>query len=330
MTNIYNFFKNALPKTIDFFKNPAVFIYLLAVILCTIPLKASFLSIAIIIFVFTAIFHKQSTKANFNTFLILPILFYVLMILSLIWTRDYKLTMNGLQKELPFLFIPLAFLFIPRLTKKAAYKIFRIFSLSMAVYGLYYLINALLRYISTGNSGVFFYHELVTIQLNAIYVSIFASFGVFYFISLKTKTIVDKIALFILLIIVFLLSSKSIITIDFILIICYYSFFAAIPQSVKTTTIITVTSFLVFSIFFVKEVKERFLLEYETAFIDNTINKKIGNQNEKVYNVSLKQAWEVDQFQANHFFPGTAIRVYQFRIFIEMLQENPIFSQVLV
>ncbi len=105
--------------------------------------------------------------------------------------------MNGLQKELPFLFIPLAFLFIPRLTKKAAYKIFRIFSLSMAVYGLYYLINATLRYISTGNSGVFFYHELVTIQLNAIYVSIFASFGVFYFISLKTKTIIDKIALFI-------------------------------------------------------------------------------------------------------------------------------------
>ncbi len=129
----------------------------------------------------------------------------------------------------------------------------------------------------------------------------------------------------ILVIVVFLLSSKSIITIDFILVVCYYSFFADIPKSVKSTTLITVTGFLLFSLVFVKEVKERFLLEYETAFIDNTVNKKIGDQNAKVYNVSLKQAWQVDKFQQNHFFPGTAMRVYQFRIFVEMLQENPIF-----
>lgn len=325
MTNIYNFLKHAWTKTIDFFKNPSVFIYLLAVILITIPLKTIFVSISIITFVVVALFHAKKNKIVFNKFLILPILFYVLMVLSLFWTRDYKLTMNGLQKELPFLFIPIAFLFIPRFSRVEAYKIFRFFSISMAIFGVYYFVNATIRYIATGNSSVFFYHELVTAQLNAIYVSVFASFGVFYFISLKTRMFIDKLALAILIVLVFLLSSKSIITIDFILIICYYSFFAPIPKSVKSTTLLAVTSFLVFSLFFVKEVKDRFLLEYETAFIDNTVNKKIGNLDEKVYNVSLKQAWEVDKFQPNHFFPGTAIRIYQIRIFGEMLQENPIF-----
>jgi O-antigen ligase len=324
MTNIYNFFKNALPKTIDFFKNPSVFIYLLAAILIAIPLKNIFVSIGIIVFVATSLFYVKRTSITFNKFLILPILFYILMAFSLLWTHDCKLTMNGLQKELPFLFIPLAFLFIPKINKKDSYKIFRFYSLSMAFYGLYYLLHAFYRYIISGNPDVFFYHELVTAELNAIYVSIFASFAVFYFVSISKKLLIDKIALTILVIVVFLLSSKSIITIDFILVVCYYSFFADIPKAVKTTTLITVTSFLVFSLVFVKEVKERFLLEYETAFVDNTVSKKTENQKDKVYNVSLKQAWEVDKFQQNHFFPGTAMRVYQVRIFVEMLNENPI------
>lgn len=325
MTNIYNFLKNVRPKTVDFFKDPSVFTYLLAAILITIPLKTIFVSIAIIVFACVAILHQEKTKISFNKFVLFPILLYVLMALSLIWTRDFSLSLKGLQKELPFLVIPVVFLFLPKLTRKAAYSIFRYFSISMVVYAVYYLAHALYRYLDTGNTEVFFYHELVTADLNAIYVSVFASFAIFYFVSLVTKKLIDKIALFILVVLVFLLSSKSIITIDFILIICYYSFFAKIPQGVKTTTLITVTSFLVFSLVFVKEVKERFLLEYETAFIDNTVNKKIGNQNEKVYNVSLRQAWETDKFQQNHFFPGTAMRVYQTRIFVEMLRENNIF-----
>lgn len=71
--------------------------------------------------------------------------------------------------------------------------------------------------------------------------------------------------------------------------------------------------------------RERFLLEYETAFVDNTINEKIGNENEVVYNVSLKQAWNDAEFQQNQFFPGTALRVYQFRIFTELIREESVF-----
>ncbi|MBC7643343.1 MAG: O-antigen ligase family protein, partial [Flavobacterium sp.] len=38
-------------------------------------------------------------------------------------------------------------------------------------------------------------------------------------------------------------------------------------------------------------------------------------------------AWTNTIFRANDYFPGTAFRVYQFRIFLEMMKENNIFWQ---
>ncbi|MGK4566571.1 O-antigen ligase family protein [Flavobacterium sp. 3HN19-14] len=220
------------------------------------------------------------------------------------------------------LVLPLAFLFLPEMSRESVYKSFRIFSFGMVVYALFYFSKALFRYFQTGNKGVFFYHELVTLDVNAIYVSIFASFAIFYFISVKNKGMLEKAALAILIILVFLLSSKSIITIDFLMIVCYYLFFSDVPQGVRTTTLLTVSVFLIGSVVFVKEVKERFLLEYETAFVDNTVNSEAESGN--IYNISLKQAWNNEKFQPNNFFPGTALRIYQFRIFTEMLQEDGI------
>ena len=83
--------------------------------------------------------------------------------------------------------------------------------------------------------------------------------------------------------------------------------------------------FLLFSIFFVKEVKDRFLVEYETAFVDNISHGKSKKKPEKTHNVSIKEAWTNTKFQQTDFFPGMALRVYQARIFKEMLQEEPLF-----
>lgn len=245
------------------------------------------------------------------------------MILSLFWTRDFKLSLAGLQKEIIFLFVPIAFLFIPKLSVPQRYKIVGIFSYGMVLYCVFYLAKAVFRYISTSNLEVFFYHELVSLDVNAIYVSVFVSFALFYFIDKKNKTDLTRIIIGFLAIMIFLLSSKSIIFIDFILIIGYYSFFSDVPKSVRFLTITVVSAFLMFSLFYVENVRERFLLEYETAFVDNTINEKIGNGN--VYNVSLKQAWNDAEFQQNQFFPGTALRVYQFRIFTELMYEESVF-----
>ena len=233
--------------------------------------------------------------------------------------------MSGLQKELIFLLVPLAFLVMPKLTLEQRHKIFGIYSYGMVLYCMFYLAKAIFRFISTGDLNVFFYHELVTLDLNAIYVSVFTSFALFYFVDLKNKSNFTRIIIGFLTVMVFLLSSKSIIFIDFILVICYYSFFSDVPKSVRFLTVTAVGGFLFFSLFFVREVRERFLLEYETAFVDNTVNAKIGNETEIVYNVSLHQAWNDTRFKDNQFFPGTALRVYQFRIFTELIREEAVF-----
>ena len=58
---------------------------------------------------------------------------------------------------------------------------------------------------------------------------------------------------------------------------------------------------------------------------DSTVNDVISKGSGIVYNVSIKQAWTNPTFRHNDFFPGTAFRVYQFRIFLEMLHEDGIF-----
>ena len=311
-------------KIRDLIKDPKVFIYLLAAILISLPLKFAFGSIACLLFLAVSFSSLYKLKFAYNKALVFPMALYVMMVISLLWTQDTESTLAGLKKEILIFIIPLTFLFIPALSKEKVYKIFRIYSFSMVFYAIYYFINAIVRYATTGNQQVFFYHELVTSDLSAIYVSAFASFALFYFISIKNKSRTERLATIILVILLCLLSSKTIIFIDFLLFVCYYIFFSETHKGIKEITIFVVSVFLVFSLVFVKESRERLLTEYETAFVDNTVNKKNTTENVKVYNVSLKQAWNNDQFQENNFFPGTALRIFQTRIFIEMLRERNI------
>jgi O-antigen ligase len=82
---------------------------------------------------------------------------------------------------------------------------------------------------------------------------------------------------------------------------------------------------LIFSVLFVKKVRERFLIEYETAFIDNTLNYDLTKDNQSVYNVSISEAWNKKDFHQNSYFPGTALRIYQLRVFLEILSEQKMF-----
>jgi len=327
MTRIYNYFKRIFPKDLNSFKSFKVFIYLIAALLISIPLNYAIGSVISILFIIISFATIQKVNFTFNKALALPIIFYCIMIASLLWTRDLQLTIAGLQKEILFLFIPVAFLFKPKISKDGVTKIISLFSYAMVFYALYYFIKAIIKYIESKNIEVFFYHNLVTLDLNAIYVSVFASFALFYFISIKNKKLIEQLATAVLLVLVFLLSSKSVIFIDVLLIIFYYTFFSSTPKTVRFLTVITFMCFLLFSLIFVKQIRERFLIEYETAFVDNTINKNIESNNQKVYNVSLKQAWNNQKFQHNNFFPGTALRIYQIRIFKEMLyEENILFT----
>jgi O-antigen ligase len=83
---------------------------------------------------------------------------------------------------------------------------------------------------------------------------------------------------------------------------------------------------LFFSFGFIENIKYRLHQEYETIMTDSSVNDVISKKNKTTfYNVSIKQAWTNKVFNQNDFFPGTAFRTYQFRIFLEMLSEDKIF-----
>lgn len=295
---------------------------LIALVLITLPLKNIYTSIATILFVGWAFFFSRKhtiSKANYW-----PLVYFAIMVFSVIWSEDFASSIAGVQKQLSMLFIPLAFFFIPKITRDLAHQIIRMYSYVMAFFGLFFLLKAALVYLETNNTSVFFHDELVPYDPGVIYISVFASLAVFYFIQVQAKTYLDRACIFVLVLLIMLMSSKSIITIDFIIVICYYAFFAEIPSNTKTITILSVSLFLFLSLYFVKQVRERFLIEYETAFIDNTINQKLTKDNQNIYNVSINEAWNKTDFNPNNFFPGTALRIYQIRIFSEMVVQDPI------
>lgn len=325
MNHISDYLKKVSNKIDELWKNKTLLVFLLTAMLIALPLKHSIGSLTCMLFLLISI--VKSKKADFSVpkVLIFPILLYSLMLFSLIWTIENKQTMKGLQKELLLLLIPLAFCGIPKINRNDVYKVLSWYSFGMLGFAIFYVLKAIVRFINSGEKGVFFYHELVTLELNAIYMSVFASLALFYFLIKKEKSIIDKTAFSILIVFIFLLSSKNIIVVDFILIIIYYSIYSTILIKTKLKILSTVIILLISTIIFIKPIRERFTIEFETIFVDGSLNKTIEKNQGPIYNISLRQAWNQDQFQQNDFFPGTAFRLFQIRIFKEMLEEENIF-----
>ena len=317
--------KTAFNKIEELWQNQIVLVYLLAAMLITLPLKHNIGSMTCIIFLLFC--YSKAKKANFSISKveILPIFLYVLMMLSLLWTIDMRTTTAGLQKEILVLLMPIAFCFLPNLNQDLKNRVFKIFSYSMVLFALFCLAKALFKFINSGDASVFFYHELVTASLNAIYVSGFASFGMFYFLVQKNKTIFDQLALLTLVVFVFLLSSKNIIICAFILVMVYLFFFSGFSRKIKKVIFVAILLIITTFIASIKPIRDRFMIEFQTALVDGSLKEGSEATKNSVYSISLKQAWNQDQFQKNDFFPGAAFRVYQTRIFIEMLQEEDVF-----
>ncbi|QBZ97130.1 O-antigen ligase family protein [Flavobacterium sangjuense] len=324
MKNNYPFFKFFSLKTNQEL-NKETPLYLLIFVLLSIPLPHSVNSIAIGLLVFSTFFFfkKQNFKIDYT--LLFPILLYLLMLLSYFWTIDKSLTLPALSKELPFLLIPLCFIIFGGISKYQKQLILQVYSYGILVYALFYLVKATIRYFSSHDSSVFFYHELVTKDVNAIHVSVYMAISFFYFYTKPIKKIIDFLCIGILLLMVILLSSQNIIIAFIGLIIVYHLFYSKLSKQLRLKNLI-VFLILVLSLGFIGSIKDKLHHEYETIMTDSTVNDVISKENKTTfYNVSIKQAWTNTVFNQNDFFPGTAFRVYQFRIFLEMMNEDNIF-----
>lgn len=176
MGNIYNYLKTAWQEE----RKNNLFILPAALVLVTIPLPYIFNSIAVGVFVLYSIFSSRNYKFTFQKVLIYPIALYILMAISIIWTIDLKITLEALSKELSLLLIPFCF-FIIQFNQVEKLKVLSYFSHAMFGYCVFYLLKAGIRYFLTNDTSVFFYHELVTKDVNAIHVSVYCVVSFFLF-----------------------------------------------------------------------------------------------------------------------------------------------------
>lgn len=320
MEHTYNYLKSVIPDIKQESKSHPVFLFTILVLLA-IPLSYGIITITQALFVGAtlATFRKSNLKLDYT--LLLPIALFLLMAVSLTWTEDLDKSVRALQKGLPLFLIPASFLIFPNFTTIQRQKIIGYFSIGMVLFSIFWTVKAAVRFLATGNPAVFFYHELVMEDVNAIHVSVYIAIAIFHFVTIPTKRLFDKIAMCWLMVFLILLSSKNIIIVFALLVGLYYLMHFRQGKKIKAIKWILLGLVMV-SLAFIGKIKDRFMDEFQSA---HSLNHELSDATGNVYNVSIAQAWTQDRFYGNDYFPGTAFRVYQLRIFKDMLQEDAIF-----
>ena len=277
---------------------------LVALLLITLPLGFAVNSIAVILFSLTAIYFVvfKRVKSELTILSILLILFFILCLLSLFWTDNVENTQEGLSRFLSFLILPLAFSIKNHFNIKKE-KVFNVFSKSLVVYAAYSLIVGLVKAVNNKDIGYLFYHKLSgnLSNMNAIYLSVFMSFGIAFFLNKIVKSKLDIFCLIFLSLFLVLLSSKIIITITLLSsIIFFFKKFdfrkIRLKQIVVTVSIILL--FLIASFNYVDRIKT----ELQKTKISEVLNKK--------------------DFGHVYLWTGTGLRVFQIKAFTEILSEQ--------
>ena len=328
--NIYNSLKNVFQDLIKENRHNNSFIPLLLVFI-TIPLSYAINNIALVLYTIIVLVTFSKQKIRFEKNLIFPILLYLLMVLSSTWSIDREKTLSALSKEISLLFIPVLFLFSTGFSKEEKEKIINYYSYSIVFFAIFYCSRAIIRYLVLHDSRVFFYHGennddygLVPKLLNAIHVSVFVAVAFFHFITKKEKTIKDNFSAILLFLFILLLSSKNIILIVVLLLLCYVFFFSKSAHKMRLRNII-VFGALIALVFSMGKIKNRFKEEFQSNSNISLSSNVINGAPLGVHYVSIKEAWTNPVFTPNDYFPGTAFRVYQFRIFTELITERHIF-----
>ncbi len=263
--------------------------------------------------------------------LILPILLYVWMVASYFWTVDVPRTTAAISKEVTLFLIPLAFLIMRPFTKDQILKLVKYYGYAMVFYAVFFMIRAMVRYLIFGDQRAFFYHGeydddfgLVPKLLNAIHVSVYVAVAFFYFLNKEIKSKLDAICASILLVFVFLLSSKNIIVVFLFLIGIHFFYFSKSSNKMRLRNL-AIFILIVGSILSFSKIKNRFLVEFQSNTNTSVSHSVFNEADEGVNYVSIYEAWNNEKFVHGDYFPGTAFRVYQFRMFVEIFKEEPIF-----
>ena len=322
MGSIFNFLNNVWLDLKAENKEHSSFVPFILLI-ATIPLSLGINNVFLILFAFSVVVKFQTNQFKFQHRLFLLIALFLLFALSIFWSIDVVKSLNSLPKFLGLVLVPLLFMLQKPFTKEQVQKIIYYYSYTMVLYVLFYLIKATIRYFISGNSQVFFYHELVTEPVNAIHVSVFVAVAFFYFFNRMAKTTIEIVICFLLFGFLLLLSSKNILIVFSALVgVNFYIVFRKKTQ--KKPLAIIVSAILILFVLFFGKIKERFNEEFQSNLVENIDAGSFNRNMQGVHVISIKEAWTNEKFTPNDYFPGTAFRVLQIRIFCELLSEEPI------
>jgi hypothetical protein len=287
---------------------------------CSIPLGFAISNIAMALFFGASFLCLRNQKLKLERYFLVPIVLFVWIVISMIWTEDYSKTLRGITKMLPFILLPLPFLLGYTITKLQRDLLLKCYAYSMFGYAVFYLLKAIFRFFISGNIDVFFYHELVTFELNAIYVSVFFVLAFFILLQQK-KTFLNILGCFILLILLLLLSSKNVVVVfGLLLLVFIVRNRESITFNNKTKLIGLLSTVLILatSIHFSKRYSDE--IAVQRSKFENP--QKYSVNPDGTHNVSLFEAWNNEKFTENDYFTGISLRVYLIRVFKEMLQER--------
>lgn len=295
-------------------------------LLCTIPMSYGVNNVLLGVFLVSLLLKSKEIKVNFQYALLPLIALFLLMVISYFWSIDAKATLKAIPKEIGLLLIPLCFMIMKPFSKEQRQKIIKYYSYAMVLYVVFYLIKAIVRFLLSGDTNVFFYHELVTKEVNAIHVSVYVSIAFFYFFTKEIKSKLETSIALLLFVFVFLLSSKNIIIVFIILILIEFFFFSKSGHKMRLRNLI-VLGLIIGSFLFVGKIKNRFKAEFQSN-TEKSISHTVLDLDKSLDGInvlSIKEAWTNEKFSQNDFFPGTAFRVYQARMFFELFQEENVF-----
>nr|WP_297308300.1 O-antigen ligase family protein [uncultured Flavobacterium sp.] len=246
------------------------------------------------------IYGKKRFLFNNNFFPI--IILFLWGSLSILWSTQAERTFSGIILTLPFLIIPILTSQFNSFDNNNLIKVFRIFGLSLVLYFLVGITKALIIFISEKKHNFFYYHDLVSIfNNNAIYISLFVSTCLLFLINIKNKQKTDYFLITLLSFNLILLSSKNII---------FTTFFLLLIQSlmkIKRRNKLGI-AFVIFlsllSLFLIIDIpiKQRFITDMQ---------------------MNLDKIWNGKDFY-DYPITGLEVRIFQWRVFVEMVQNNQI------
>lgn len=298
-----------------------IFTFLLALALVLNAYKIGLANVCLVLAViYLFAFQKINFKLKLNLFI--PILFYVLMILSLTWSLDFKVSLKALSKEVFFFIIPLLFIIKSDNTPFNKNVFYKIFTLLITILGVFYMTKGLCNFLIHKDINYLLYHDiyrdgvgLIPMKVNAIYISWYTLMAYFMLFSINFNKILKWSLGIILTLFLFLQSSKNLILVFIILNLIWIIYHYRFKFTLKRLVILIPV--LLLSYFPLNNFIERYQHEFQNLF------KSDFYYDNGVRHIGLQAVLDDNTtFSPNDYFSGTIFRLYQYISFKKIIIDN--------